>query len=55
MERIVLVKRKHQRKGDFGPLLPPREGSWTPKIELFLQLENLKEMVKESQSNPLKR
>jgi hypothetical protein len=55
MERIVLVKKKTLKKnGDFRSLLPPREGSWTPKIELFLQFENLKEMVKESQDNSLK-
>ena len=55
MVRLILVKENTKNKEDYESLLPPREGSWTPKIELFLQLKNLKEMVKESQANPLKR
>jgi hypothetical protein len=38
MERIVLVKENTEKKEDFGSLLPPREGSWTPTIDLFLQI-----------------
>jgi hypothetical protein len=38
MERIILVKENTKKKEDFGSLLPPREGSWTPTTKLFLQL-----------------
>jgi hypothetical protein len=43
MERIVLVERKHQREREaLGPLFLQGRALEPPKIDLFLQLENLK-------------
>jgi hypothetical protein len=44
MARIILVKENTKKKEDFGSLLPPREGSWTPTNKLFLLLEILKKL-----------
>ena len=56
MERIALMKRKHQEErvlwvpsSSKGGLLEPHN------LSSSYNFENLKEMVKESQANPLKR
>jgi hypothetical protein len=55
MIRLILVKQNSEKKWDYESLLPPREGSWTPTSNLFLQLLKTKmKMVKKFFANPLK-
>jgi hypothetical protein len=56
MDRIVLVGKNTKEKGRLmGPLFLQGRVLEPPMIELFLQLENLKEMVKKSKAHSLKR
>jgi hypothetical protein len=55
MIRLILVKENTEKQEDYESILSPREGSWTPTKNLFLQLLKMKmKMVKEFFANPLK-
>jgi hypothetical protein len=56
MERIVLVKIKHREERGLWVPSSSKGGLLDPhNLSSSYNFENLKEMVKESQANPLKR